>query len=317
MRYIFSDVHGHDKNLKAFLKIFKNNLIYNLGDVTGYLGNSDNCYRLLMKNNVRSIKATHDLEGLVKLNNEFKLVDEQGNEMSLDYNLSEVVKDYIRSLPILLREIINQKKHLFIHGFAKKYKNSLIFDTLSEDNVESFLKKSRSDVVFVGHSHIPQYFKFKDGILLEHKVVDYNTMIQLDDSLNYIFDVGSLSDSRHPKLFNSYIKYDDENKEVQIIANPRCTDKFLNLEYNELPIGNWHQVSFKKENREEVFFSKKINGLNLYVGFFEVKNGYQVERVIFNSQGILYDYAKFIPDINLGAKYVIGWKNYLEKICFN
>ena len=186
---------------------------------------------------------------------------------------------------------------------------------------------ANADIVFVGHSHIPQLFVFSaDG--LEHKIINHECEITLENHSRYIIDVGSLGDSRHPSLYTSLAVFDVKNNIVRFSNQPNCSDRYKmdNLEYREMPPQEWAYKDTMEPGGDSngshqayrAYHTKKYYGYNLYVGLIEEADGFRVERVLWHEDRHLskrfdiFKTAVKVPAILEAAPLVTQYLRYLE-----
>lgn len=210
---IISDIHGNYKVLKKFFDNINVDKIYNLGDNVAYNGKSKKVFDLLQEKNVISVVGGHDLEALVENKNDLQIFNDKGE--LLDYGIDENCKSYIRSLPYSITKNIENNKITFIHSLPVKYNKHIVFQYVNDENVEQLIFKISSNIIFVGHSHKPQLYKFKNNKLIISVEINtiYETIINKNEI--YVVDVGSLGASRHPLIIESYVTLDTNKNTIK------------------------------------------------------------------------------------------------------
>ncbi len=84
----------------------------------------------------------------------------------------------------------------------------------SEDAIESFAANNKH-ILFTGHSHVPLYYTMVDNQTPEpHKP---SKKVKLDANTRYIFNVGSVGQSRDSDLRSCYCIYDSEAETIEYI----------------------------------------------------------------------------------------------------
>ena len=116
LKIIISDIHGRHKLLKGVMTCFKKPIeVYNLGDVVAYSGSHNSCFYdpnecfdLLRRQGVKSVKGGHDIEALAEPDDTVTLLNSDGTVQPQDYNITEENKKHIHSLPLFILPVKHQ-----------------------------------------------------------------------------------------------------------------------------------------------------------------------------------------------------------------
>jgi putative phosphoesterase len=163
---VISDIHSNLDALNAVTdKIPKGMPILCLGDIVGY-GPQPN----------EVIEAIQDLNPLVTLmgNHDYAVTtgDVEGFSMNaataIEWTRRHVTSANLRFLSNLRSEIhlkLEKTQSALYHASPRDSLFEYIYSSISDEEAESLVKLSESQVVLLGHTHIPMRFSLKDKIL--------------------------------------------------------------------------------------------------------------------------------------------------------
>lgn len=164
---IISDIHSNIFALEAVLKDIKKKKnikeIICLGDVVGYYSYPNECIELIRDNCSVTMLGNHDA-GVIGQESAF-FFNPTAYEMVVwtKENIKQNNYDWLTSLP--RRKTIERggKSIFLVHGSPLRTFD--YFDAFSEDSWNSMLEKSfettKTDILMVGHTHIPFKLKFE------------------------------------------------------------------------------------------------------------------------------------------------------------
>lgn len=206
MRYaILSDIHGNLEALTACLAYLKDKADFYLclGDMVGYGPSPNECFDELKKlDRSIAIVGNHDLaaigaKDIALFNPDLKPSVEWTNK-----TLTEENKKFITGL----KWKIEREKITAVHASPRDPINEYLFDSLAmKENLDFF----STEICFVGHTHIPVYYRPDKAI---HLAGDAEINIQ-DRS---IINVGSVGQPRDRDNRASCGIYDQEKATVSI-----------------------------------------------------------------------------------------------------
>ena len=226
---IISDIHGNDVALKKILKEFSDyNYIINLGDTVGDQGDSDAVIEFLNNKKSRSILGNHDIEVLLdrsigadRFTAEmlYQTKETYGKKVSLKPENIKFLKSLKPNFKFKRSEIIFG----FYHSFYDFYKGEIFFESVKKNtnNAISLLEKAGCDILFIGHTHIPQLILADKNNDIRYINIKENVTIEYSHQTKYIINVGSIGSSRDPKIVYSYAVVDTETKKIQFIINKK------------------------------------------------------------------------------------------------
>jgi len=211
MRYaIFSDVHSNLTALEAVIEAYKKEAIdiyLCVGDIVGYAVEPKECIKLVKEICSFTVAGNHD----------WAVVD----LFPINY-FNKQAKEAI----LWTKDKIEQEDKYYLSSLKLVYENrdlTLVHSTLDEPEMFFYMtdieeaKKTfdflRTDICFIGHSHISGVF-FED----EEKNIYYDrpSYIKLKENNRYIINVGSVGQPRDGNPFACYCIFDTEKKEVWI-----------------------------------------------------------------------------------------------------
>ncbi len=154
---VISDLHSNLEALEAVLKDIQSKKISKIfccGDIVGYNTNPNEVCELLEKKQVTCILGNHDQAILSKDYSWFNSVAEVALQWTQE-NISKKSTSFLKSLSTFHEEIIENKKHFFVHGSPEDHLYQYVFPGVSDKILEKFLKSTKADVLVMGHTHFP------------------------------------------------------------------------------------------------------------------------------------------------------------------
>lgn len=213
MKYaVLSDVHGNLEALTAVLEDLEKGSVHRtifLGDAIGYGADPKDCLNLIGKKSNLMILGNHDNAiatgtGLEDLNQDASFAAKWTAGILNDHD-----KDRLKKLPL---EQIDTGIH-FVHGSPhepERY-NYVITDRDANRGFAS----CKSQIIFVGHSHIPKVFvevEYRRTFTGEVRRIKEEgaTRLQIGSKYRYIINVGSVGQPRDGDSRAAYGIYDSE-----------------------------------------------------------------------------------------------------------
>lgn len=184
---VISDIHSNLEALVAALKAilpYDVSAIYCLGDIVGYGPEPGPCVDLVRKVCTAAVRGNHD--EAVAFERGIPLLPKDGQQAAVHNraNLNNEQLAYLQSLPLFY------EAHgcTFVHATPKEPNAWYRLDSI-EDVVEQF-NHFRTDVCFVGHTHVPAI------------VADRLGVFRVRPGLRYLINVGSVGQPRdhNPQL---------------------------------------------------------------------------------------------------------------------
>jgi diadenosine tetraphosphatase ApaH/serine/threonine PP2A family protein phosphatase len=211
VRYaIVSDVHANLESLDRALEIVESSdTLVSLGDVVGYGPNPNECVARLRERGGHAVLGNHDLAAIENYGVEsFNPAARAAIEWTQTV-LDEPSRAWLNELPYELRF----PEFLLVHGAPVRY-----FDyILDKDGAAGAFERTDASVVFVGHTHIAQYWVCDEEGVIGHKHMQHGGELVFETGKRYIVDVGSVGQPRDLNPQASLAIYDPQRRRVEWI----------------------------------------------------------------------------------------------------
>lgn len=211
MRYaIFSDIHSNLEALEAVLEAYQKEHIDKylcIGDVVGYGANPNECIEKVKEIAIITLAGNHDWAAVDLFPiDDFNPVAQEAIFWTKEH-LGENGKTFIRALKLIY--VI--ETFVLVHGSLDNPQN---FNYLTNiyDCTTSF-QLLKSNVCFVGHTHVPVIFVQDKQGNPHYQDVD---SLKIEPQNKYIINVGSVGQPRDSIPQATYCIFDTENQQVQI-----------------------------------------------------------------------------------------------------
>lgn len=217
---IIADIHGRLLSLKEALKRLNSvDLIFNLGDIAGFEPEVNECYDILKRKNIVNIMGNHEFEAICNYDSEhdYSIINSEGILMPPDFGVNNENKAFIKQFKLIAKTNIDGIKYSFCHGYPIKYKNTVSFDYLSDENILKFSKRHNSTVIFCGHIHRAQFIRAKPNEYECLDEIDESRTILLEEGVIYGFNVGMLSINMNDPSQLQYCVLDTIERKVDFI----------------------------------------------------------------------------------------------------
>ena len=211
MRYgLIADIHGNLEALKAVLNDLEKERIDSylcVGDIVGYGASPKECIEI-----VRSLKTEASIAG----NHEWGIL----GFLDLDY-----FNKYAREALIWTKDAIGPAELDYLKSFKLTWvdkKITLVHGSLDEpeefnyifnsEGAEATLRAQKTQVSFVGHSHVPGIFYFDGRASVEAESLE----VKLEPDKKYVINIGSVGQPRDGDPRAAFGIYDEEAGIVEI-----------------------------------------------------------------------------------------------------
>ncbi|MBV8530774.1 MAG: metallophosphoesterase family protein [Candidatus Eremiobacteraeota bacterium] len=211
MRYaVVSDVHGNLESLARVLAaIADDDVLISLGDVVGYGPNPNDCVAELRRRCRHAVLGNHDLAAVENFGVEnFNRAAREAIGWTQKV-LDDASRVWLNSLPYELR----LPDFLLVHGAPVNYFEYIL------DKATAARAFARTDarIVFVGHTHIAEYWTQDAGGNVGHKHMQHGGELELEPEKRYIIDVGSVGQPRDLNPDACFVYYDASKDRVEWI----------------------------------------------------------------------------------------------------
>jgi predicted phosphodiesterase len=211
VRYaIVSDIHGNLESLEHALEVIKaDDTLISLGDVVGYGPNPNECVAKLRERSAHAVLGNHDLAAIENFGVEnFNPAARTAIGWTQSV-LDEPSRTWLNTLPYELRF----PEFLLVHGAPVQY-----FDyILDKDAAAAAFERTDAPIVFIGHTHIAEYWVYEPDGVIGHKHMQYGGVLTLEAGKRYLVDVGSVGQPRDLNPEACFVFYDPESKRVEWI----------------------------------------------------------------------------------------------------
>lgn len=209
MRYaVVSDVHGNLESLELALSLLKpGDELACLGDMVGYGANPNECVRLLRDRAKHAVLGNHDLAALENFGTEFF---NDAARAAIEWTQTVLADDcraWLNSLSYELRF----PGFLMVHGAPVNYFEYI----LDKRAAAKAFERTGAPLVFVGHTHIAQYWVREPDGTIGHKHLQHGGELLLESGRRYIVDVGSVGQPRDLNPEASIVFYEPEQSRVE------------------------------------------------------------------------------------------------------
>lgn len=208
---VFSDVHScYSKMAAVFSDMEKYHIdkFICLGDIIGYGDQPEETIKLLMGNNVVSVRGNHELA----------MFDRQYLECFPKAIKQPLLDNIVRLSTQSVRYLENTPAYLkvenchFVHGTPPNKLTTYIYD-VSDYYLKSLFNNTQEQIFFTGHTHKLKLITYKDRIVLRKKITE-NCTIRLEENQKYLLNVGSIGFSRDDFDASKYAVYDSVKKHI-------------------------------------------------------------------------------------------------------
>jgi diadenosine tetraphosphatase ApaH/serine/threonine PP2A family protein phosphatase len=209
VRYaILSDVHSNIESLeRAFSLTAPDDVVVSLGDVVGYGPNPNECVAALRGRAAHAVLGNHDLAAVENYGVEnFNNVARSAMAWTQGV-LDEPSRAWLNLLPYELRF----PDFLLVHGAPVNYFEYI----LDKATAARAFERTDARVVFVGHTHIAEYWVREADGAIGHKHMQHGGEITLEEGKRYIVDVGSVGQPRDLNPQASFVFYDEPERHVR------------------------------------------------------------------------------------------------------
>jgi predicted phosphodiesterase len=211
LRYaILSDIHGNLESLERALSIAApDDVIVSLGDVVGYGPNPNECIAALRERARHAVLGNHDLAAVENFGVEGFNHAARAAIGWTQGVLDDASRAWLNLLPYELRF----PDFLLVHGAPLSYFEYI----LDKDAAARAFDRTDAPIVFVGHTHIAEYWARDGDGAIGHRHMQHGGELQLEEEKRYIIDVGSVGQPRDLNPQASFVLYEPERRRVEWI----------------------------------------------------------------------------------------------------
>jgi diadenosine tetraphosphatase ApaH/serine/threonine PP2A family protein phosphatase len=209
MRYaIVSDVHSNLESLQCVLaRLEPGDALVSLGDVVGYGPNPNECVAALRNRSAQAVLGNHDLAAVENFGVEHFNPAARSAIAWTQGVLNDESRTWLNALPYELRF----PEFLLVHGAPVNYFEYI----LDKSAAARAFQSTDARAVFVGHTHIAEYWALAPGGEVAHKHMQRGGELRFEDGTRYIVDVGSVGQPRDLNPDPCFVLYDPDEGRVQ------------------------------------------------------------------------------------------------------
>ncbi len=214
MKYaIVSDVHGNIESLeRALALIGDEDTVLCLGDIVGYGPNPNECVRMIRARAQNAVLGNHDLAALENFGVEYFNDAARAAIAWTQGVLSDENRSWLNGLSYELR----YPEFLLVHGAPVNYFEYI----LDKRTAAKAFANTDAPLVFVGHTHIAEYWVQEPDGTIGHKHMQSGGELQLEEGRRYIIDVGSVGQPRDLNPDASFVLYDTATRRIEWVRYP-------------------------------------------------------------------------------------------------
>ncbi len=225
MRYaIVSDVHANLESLSAvFARIADDDEVLCLGDLIGYGPNPNECTDIVRKRVSACVLGNHDVAAIDNFGLEYMNPAAREAIVWTQSVLGAEQSEWLDGLGYEVRT----DEFLLVHGAPVNYFTYI----LDKNAAAQAFSATDASLVFVGHTHIADYYSLDAEGTLEHAHRQQGGTLALEPNKRYIVNVGSVGQPRDLNPEASFVFYDPGARNVvwERVAYPiaRVQEKIL------------------------------------------------------------------------------------------
>jgi diadenosine tetraphosphatase ApaH/serine/threonine PP2A family protein phosphatase len=204
---IVSDVHGNLEALDAVLaRIEVSETVLALGDIVGYGPNPNECVERIRARAAACVMGNHDLAAIENFGLQYFNAYARA---AIEWTQRVLTPENAAWLSDLEYEHLTPE-FLLVHGAPVRY-FSYILDSAGARRA---LEATGAPLVFVGHSHVAEYYALRDG-RIEHAHMQSGGSLRLDEGVRYVINVGSVGQPRDLNPEAAFARYDPAARTVR------------------------------------------------------------------------------------------------------
>ncbi len=212
---ILGDIHGNLEALGAVVERLETENVSHwvqVGDIVGYGADPVPCLDILREHNCTICIGNHDAAVVGFLNTDYFNTYAREAIDWTRHQLRPEDLEFLRNLPLL----VEHKEYTVVHGTL--HMPEQFGYVLSKVEAVDSLRKQRTKVAFVGHSHVPALYMQKvDSPAFEMDVV-YESEIErnIKEYSRVLLNVGSVGQPRDEDPRAAYAIYDVEAADIRV-----------------------------------------------------------------------------------------------------
>ena len=163
---VISEIHSNIQALDAVLDCLGDtDICIACGDTVGYGANPNEVVERLMERSILNIIGNHDVCSVLK--DASGLVSHAGiAALWTGDHLDKKHKRYLQQLSFMQWLQVEEVEILMVHGSFKEPLTEYVYPYLPESYFSQLIKDAESDIILLGHTHIPFTVDVEEGIVM-------------------------------------------------------------------------------------------------------------------------------------------------------
>jgi diadenosine tetraphosphatase ApaH/serine/threonine PP2A family protein phosphatase len=211
LRYaIVSDVHANIEALEAAFALTRDDdAVLCLGDIVGYGPNPNECVDRIKRRALATVLGNHDVAAIDNFGLQYFNPAARDAMRWTQRVISPESVAWLNELGYEFR----MPDFLLVHGAPVNYFEYI----LDKSGAARAFASTDAPLVFVGHTHIAEYYALEPGGTITHKHLQKGGELKLEDGTRYIVNVGSVGQPRDLNPRASFGIYDADARTVTIV----------------------------------------------------------------------------------------------------
>jgi len=207
---IISDVHSNIEALEAALALIRDDdAVLCLGDIVGYGPNPNECVERIRTRADVTVLGNHDVAAIDNYGMAYFNPAAREAMRWTQRVISAESTAWLNSLGYEFR----RPDFLLVHGAPKNYFEYI----LDKAGAARAFAATDAPLVFVGHTHIAEYYALAPDGSIEHKHLQQGGELVLAPQTRYIVNVGSVGQPRDLNPHASFGLYDANARTVNVV----------------------------------------------------------------------------------------------------
>jgi len=166
---LIADVHSNLEAFNAVLANIKRQRIKNIlciGDIVGYGADPNKCCDIIKEKKIICVQGNHDLNSVDLKKLEWYNQYAAAALRWTNKQLTDENKDFLKKLPKMNSVKTEGRTILLVHGSLSDPLYGYVYPKTPEDMLNDLALRSKSDVLAMGHTHLPMVRRLRNGIII-------------------------------------------------------------------------------------------------------------------------------------------------------
>lgn len=166
---LLADIHANLEAFQAVLDDIKKQAIDEIlcaGDLINYSANPNETLELVKQNEIVSCLGNHDANAISPVELTQFPPEAQKSLLWTSKQLTNSSKEMLSKLPKTINLNLDGRNIFLVHGSPKNFLWDYVFPNTSENILEDFLNQVKTDILVLGHTHIPMIRRIKGKLVI-------------------------------------------------------------------------------------------------------------------------------------------------------